>query len=184
MRTFVYFVRHAESPYIEGMERSRGLSDRGKSDALKVKWILDSEHIDVFISSPYERAIQTIKESAGLNDILILEDLRERTIGDIQKVGFKEAKLKVYKEKEYSFPDGESSAKAQERAVTQINNMLDVHAGKKIVVGTHGDIMTLIINYFDNRFDFDFWESTSMPDIYKLEFKGRELIKVVRMWAE
>ncbi|RCW48605.1 hypothetical protein DFP97_106308 [Paenibacillus prosopidis] len=42
--------------------------------------------------------------------------------------------------------------------------------------------MTLIMNYFDNRYDFEFWESTSMPDIYKLEFEEQKLIEVVRLW--
>ncbi|MFD2504021.1 hypothetical protein ACFSS9_05255 [Paenibacillus septentrionalis] len=43
--TYVYFVRHAESPYIAGMERARGLSEKGKCDAVKVKDILLQEDI-------------------------------------------------------------------------------------------------------------------------------------------
>lgn len=30
--------------------------------------------------------------------------------------------------------------------------------------------MTLMTNYFDHTFGFEFWESITMPDIYKLEF--------------
>lgn len=36
MKTIIYFVRHAESFFVEGMERERGLSDKGISDARKV----------------------------------------------------------------------------------------------------------------------------------------------------
>ncbi|RCW48603.1 hypothetical protein DFP97_106306 [Paenibacillus prosopidis] len=49
MKTFIYFVRHAESPYIEGMERTRGLSDKDKLDTLKINEILKDEEIDLFI---------------------------------------------------------------------------------------------------------------------------------------
>jgi 2,3-bisphosphoglycerate-dependent phosphoglycerate mutase len=54
MRTIIYFVRHAESPYIEGIERTRGLSDKGKLDVLKINEILKDEEFDVFISIPYD----------------------------------------------------------------------------------------------------------------------------------
>lgn len=37
METTVYFVRHAQSIYSEGEERSRGLTDAGKNDSLEVK---------------------------------------------------------------------------------------------------------------------------------------------------
>ncbi|WP_256257664.1 MULTISPECIES: histidine phosphatase family protein [unclassified Paenibacillus] len=82
METKVYFVRHAESPYTAGMERSRGISEKGKQDACKVKETLMSEDIEILISSPYERAILTIKGLAiELNkDIIVEEDLRERQL--------------------------------------------------------------------------------------------------------
>lgn len=80
MATIVYFVRHAESPFIKGMERTRGLSEKGISDSIKIRTELENEEIDVFVSSPYERAIQTIKELADVHkkDIIIFEDLKER----------------------------------------------------------------------------------------------------------
>ncbi|KRE55894.1 histidine phosphatase family protein [Paenibacillus sp. Soil750] len=99
-------------------------------------------------------------------------------------MNFREAKLKVYKDIYYSFPDGESTISAQGRAIKTIVKILNEYREKKIVIGTHGDIMTLILNYFNNQFDFEFWESTSMPDIYKLEFKNHELKEVKRLWLE
>ncbi|WP_258235034.1 histidine phosphatase family protein [Paenibacillus agaridevorans] len=64
METIIYFVRHAESPYIAGMERSRGLSENGILHAIEVKNILINQDIDYIISSPYERAIQTVQPLA------------------------------------------------------------------------------------------------------------------------
>lgn len=184
MGTIIYFVRHADSPYIEGNERSRGLSDKGKLDAIKVESILKQENIDIFISSPYERAIQTVQGLAYKysKEIIIYEDLRERNIGYISNMDFKEAKKQVYKDINFSFPGGESSLKAQERAVKILNIILEEYKGKKIVIGTHGDIMTLMMNHFDKQYDFEFWEKLSMPDIYKLEFEEKKLVNVTRLW--
>ncbi|MNU00173.1 hypothetical protein D3C72_2432380 [compost metagenome] len=51
------------------------------------------------------------------------------------------------------------------------------------MIGTHGDIMTLMMHDFDGRYGFDFWRSTSMPDIYKLIISGSKLLEVSRLWT-
>jgi 2,3-bisphosphoglycerate-dependent phosphoglycerate mutase len=38
------------------------------------------------------------------------------------------------------------------------------------------------MNYFDRKYGYDFWESTSKPDIYKLIFIDGELTDVKRTW--
>ncbi|AZK47941.1 histidine phosphatase family protein [Paenibacillus lentus] len=184
METILYFVRHAESVFVEGKERTRGLSEQGMKDAETIRTVLKSEDIDLFVSSPYERSIETIRSAANeyRKEIEIEEDLRERTIGDFSPRTFKEAKFQVYKAMDFAFPGGESSIEAQKRAVRVITSIIDRNLGKKIVVGTHGDIMTLMLNYFDKQYDYIFWESTSMPDIYKLRLEGNELIEVIKMW--
>lgn len=60
--------------------------------------------------------------------------------------------------------------------------LLETNAGKNIVIGTHGNIMVLIMNYFDQRYDFNFWKELEMPDIYKLSFNNKELIGIQRIW--
>ncbi|MNH46104.1 hypothetical protein D3C79_1087550 [compost metagenome] len=54
-----------------------------------------------------------------------------------------------------------------------------------IALGTHGDILTLMLNYFDpQQFHYEFLKSSSMPDIYRAEFEGKQLLKVVREWGQ
>lgn len=66
MKTFIYMVRHGESPKVDdGNERSRGLTLKGESDAQIVTELLKDEGIDTFISSPYSRAILTIEGVAA-----------------------------------------------------------------------------------------------------------------------
>ncbi|SFB61693.1 2,3-bisphosphoglycerate-dependent phosphoglycerate mutase [Cohnella sp. OV330] len=184
IHTFIYLVRHAESPFIEGMERTRGLSGKGKADAAKIRSLLYKIGIDFFISSPYERAIQTIKPLADRckKGIILMEDLRERQIGQFREFTFKDAKRKVYSDFSYAFTEGESSYDAQKRAINPIKQVLNQYAGKRIVLGTHGDIMTLILNHFNKEYDFEFWESTTMPDIYELMFDGTQIVQVARKW--
>lgn len=104
MNTVVYFVRHAESPYIEGAERARGLSEKGEADALKVQAQLKREGIQVYVSSPYQRAIQTISQAERHHEVIIVEDLKERKIGLLSSdISFKEAKRKVYQKCNQTF---------------------------------------------------------------------------------
>lgn len=184
METIIYFVRHADSPYVEGQERSRGLSDIGMKDALTVRNILMFEDIDVFYSSPYERAISTIRPTAnhyGM-DVLVVEDLRERMIGDFTPNSFWDAKQQVYNDYSFSFPRGESSFHAQRRAFVALLEIIKENNNKKIAIGTHGDIMTLMLNGFNKNIGFGFWQSTSMPDIYKVQLSGQEILNMKRLF--
>lgn len=80
MKTIIYMVRHTESPYTEGNDRTRGLTPKGKIHVEKVTELLKDEGIDIMISSPYARAILTVEGLAQMInlDIKTFEDFRER----------------------------------------------------------------------------------------------------------
>ena len=82
METTVLMIRHAESPLLFGKERTRGLSKKGKEDASAITTVLHSFNIDVIVSSPYTRAIQTIQGLADDHklEIRIIESLREKQL--------------------------------------------------------------------------------------------------------
>jgi 2,3-bisphosphoglycerate-dependent phosphoglycerate mutase len=181
-------VRHAESPYNEGTERTRGLTPKGKADIEKVTELLIDEEIDMVISSPYARAVLSVEELAKhLNiEVQLLEDLREFDFGT-EMIGFEELMASIsegFKNPEYFLPGAESSAECQKRAIAILESVLNEHKGKKIAVGTHGLVMTLMMNYFDQAYDFDFLNQLSKPDIYKMEFEDLELKEVTRLWKE
>lgn len=90
-------------------------------------------------------------------------------------------------EKSFSDPNfflegGESNAVCQTRAIKVLNELLNTYRGKKVVLGTHGAIMTLMMGYYNNQYDLNFLLNTSKPDIYRMEFNGQELIEVTRLW--
>ncbi len=83
---------------------------------------------------------------------------------------------------DYSLEGGESTRKAQQRAIPIIDKLLCEYKGKNIVIGTHGNIMTIIMNYYNKEYGFEFWNSTSMPDIYKMTFEFDRLKDIERLW--
>lgn len=184
MTTNVYLVRHAESLYTFD-EVNRYLSEKGFLDAKKVTELLSKENITKVISSPYKRAIQTIEGTANhykLN-IEIDDGFKERKIADNSVENFDEVISKYWKDYDFAIQDGETSNFAQNRGVQSLKNVLNKYYGHNIVIGTHGNIMVLIMNYFDGRYHYDFWKSLSMPDIYKLCFDDGRLIDVIRIWS-
>lgn len=184
MNTNIYFVRHAQSTYTPE-EMSRPLSDRGLKDANHVTKLLSGENIIHVMSSPYRRAIQTVEGIANLFGLGISIDdgFRERKLADISVDNFEEIILKYWENFDFSLSGGESGYFAQNRGVKSLKNILDKYNGQNIVIGTHGNIMVLIMNYYDKTYNYDFWSNLNMPDIYKLSFQNGNLIEVKRIWA-
>lgn len=191
MKTYLYFVRHGIAPFSLELEWSGGasLNDQGKSDAKRVAELLRHEGIDVIVSSSYNRAVETVTPLAELlqQDIILYNELIERPIGTLNAAVSDEELLMGIEQSfidiDYCMPEGETTRQAQERAIPIIMQLLSEHKGKKIVLGTHGNIMTIILNYFDSNYGFEFWKGTSKPDIYKLEFEDHQLSHVVRLWS-
>lgn len=189
METVIYMVRHAESDYADGTERSRGLTERGKRDVERVTEVLAQEGIEVLISSPYARAVLTLEGLANRLGLPIRteEDLRERHFADengvVPNEEFQRAFEATFADYDLAMPGGESNRVCQERAIRVFSRLLEEHRGKRIAVGTHGNVMTLIMNYYDARFGWDFMNAASKPDIYQMRFDGSRLLDVIRLWS-
>ncbi|MDQ0170541.1 histidine phosphatase family protein [Paenibacillus tundrae] len=186
MKTTVYMVRHAESPYDEGNERTRGLTAKGKADVEKVTKLLSDEGIDIILSSPYRRAVLSVEGLAQhLNlEIETFEDLRERHFSSDDVIDLMSNIRNNFYNAEYVFPGGESNADCQNRSITVLKTILKEHKGKKIAIGTHGLVMTLMMNHFDSNYGLAFLDQLKKPDIYKMQFEDLELKEVTRLWNE
>jgi len=189
MKTFIYMVRHGESPKTGYTEKERVLTKKGEIDAHRITELLLSENIDVFVSSPYKRSILTIQELADASnkEIQVLEDLKER-IFFAQDTRIPDKELfplleKSYTDPNYALPGGESNEECQKRAINVLKELLHKHQGKKIAIGTHGAIMTLMLAHFDSQYDLNFLLQSSKPDIYRMEFSGQDLVDVIRLWG-
>ncbi|PED05525.1 histidine phosphatase family protein [Bacillus pseudomycoides] len=188
MKTFIYMVRHGESPKIEGNERTRGLTEKGELDTYRITDILQGEGIDVFVSSPYHRSILTIQGLAKHlgQEVIVFEDLKERIFSaEDKRISDKELLpllQKSFSDPNFALKGGESNAVCQKRAIKVFKELLKTYRGQKIVLGTHGAVMTLMMGYYDSQYDLNFLLHTSKPDIYRMEFNGEELEEVKRLW--
>ncbi|MDJ1476415.1 histidine phosphatase family protein [Bacillus sp. LS15-K4] len=188
MNTYIYMVRHGESSKLEGSERTRGLTEKGSLDTHRVTDILKTEGMDTFISSPYKRAVLTIEKTANFfeKEILIYENLKECMFssGD-QVISDKEVYplvKKMFSNPDFALAEGESYKDCQRRVVKVLKEILMDFQGQKIVIGTHGLVMTLMMNYFNKQYGFEFLIHTSKPDIYKMEFNDEQLLNVEKLW--
>lgn len=185
--TTVYFIRHAESPKTDLDERTRGLTDGGQMAAQHVTTYLKDKKIDLFFSSPYQRSLLTIEAAAHYfgKDILIEENLRECAFSGrhqtMPQADVYPLVQQMFIDHTFSRDGSETFRSCQHRGIQALILILQKNAGKRIVIGTHGFIMTAIFHHFDAMYDFNFLRQTTKPDIYQLTFRGTELVNVSRI---
>ncbi|WP_155590973.1 histidine phosphatase family protein [Lysinibacillus cavernae] len=188
MKTFIYMVRHGDSPK-DGNERTRELTEKGRLDVHQITAILQEEEIDTVVSSPYHRSILTVQEVADNieSDVIVFEDLKERIfIAGDKRIADKDLYPlleKSFADPNFALAEGESNADCQKRAIKVLKELLNTYQGRKVAIGTHGAVMTLMMGHYDNKYDLDFLLHTTKPDIYRMEFEGQELIEVKRLWS-
>ena len=80
--TKVYYVRHAEPNYNNHNDALRELTPKGLNDRKLVTKFLADKEINVAVSSPFQRAVDTIKEFTDLEGIKIevIDGFRERKV--------------------------------------------------------------------------------------------------------
>ncbi|MGR5903955.1 histidine phosphatase family protein [Bacillus cereus] len=180
--TTIYFVRHAHSTYTKE-ERERPLSEKGHCDAENVTHLLKDKHIDVVISSPYKRAIQTVQGIANTYKLSIQteEDLRERLLSTEPVSNFNDAMQNVWKRLEFCIRRRRIEYCSTKARCNMYTKYIKKYEGKNIVIGTHGNIMVLLMNYFNWKYDLEFWKTLHMPDVYKLNFDKNRFISAERI---
>ncbi len=180
--TTVYFVRHAEPNYENHDDISRELSEKGFRDRKRVTNFLTDKKIDVVLSSPYKRAVDTVREFAEISglDITIVEDFRERRIDSQWIEDFHSFSKKQWEDFQYKLSDGECLAEVQKRNISALGRVLEQYKNKNIVVGSHGTALSTIINYYDKTFGYLDFEKIRclMPWIVEFTFKDNECVKI------
>jgi 2,3-bisphosphoglycerate-dependent phosphoglycerate mutase len=180
--TTVYFVRHAEPNHNNMDDRNRELTAKGLKDRKLVTEFLKDKNVDAVLSSPYKRAVDTVKDfadSIGLN-ITLIEDFRERKIESEQIDDIYAACKKRWENFDYKYSDGESLNEVQERNISALMNVLNNYEGENIVIGSHGTALSTIINYFDSSFGYEDFEKIrwAMPWIVKFTFDGEKCMEI------
>ena len=181
--TKVYFVRHAEPIYSNHDDKLRELSSKGMEDRKLVTQFLADKHIDVVLSSPYKRAVDTVKDFAdsyGI-EIDIIYDFRERKVDSGWIEDFTSFSKMQWSDFTYKLSDGECLQEVQVRNILALQQVLNKYAEKNIVVGSHGTAISTIINYYDHSFGYNDFERIKnvMPWIVEFVFdENKECIRI------
>lgn len=180
--TTVYFVRHAEPDYNNHDDASRELTSKGLKDRKLVTDFLLDKNIDIILSSPYKRAIDTVSHFAKtVNlDIGIIEDFKERRVDSEWIADFAAFSKKQWENFNYKLSDGETLKEVQSRNIRALNCVLESYNGKNIVIGSHGTALSTIINYYDKSFCYKDFERIRnlMPWVVKFTFKDNACVGI------
>ncbi len=184
--TTIYFVRHAQPDFNVKCDITRPLTDKGIKDCIKVLEFFKDKNIDIIFSSPYKRAIDTIKPFANFihKDIKIVEDFKERKIDSCWIEDFEQFSKKQWEDFNYKLTDGESLKEVQDRNIKELNNLLHNFNDKTLLVGTHGTALSTIINFYDKSFLYESFKKIKdiMPLIVKFEFFDNKQLKSIKYY--
>lgn len=180
--TTIYFVRHAEPNYNNHDDMSRELTNKGLKDRRLVTEFLMDKQIQVILSSPYKRAVDTVRDFAEIKgmDITVIDEFRERKVGNEWIEDFNSFCKKQWENFEYKLSDGESLKEVQDRNIFKLKKVILKYKGKNIVVGSHGTALGTIINYYDKKFEYSEFDKIRylMPWIVEFTFDEEDCIKI------
>ena len=175
--TTIYFVRHAkpdrgpDSPFTD---RTYPLSAKGLNDCILVTTFFEDKNIDAVLSSPFVRAVDTVKPFADKygHKIELVEGFRERAISNtwIPIEDFKAFAAKQWVDFSYKLPEGECLQEVLDRNVDALAYVLDHYHGKTLLIGTHGMSLTTLLYYFGDAIEPDGHKNMPMPFVVKMEF--------------
>ncbi|MGG1554732.1 histidine phosphatase family protein [Paenibacillus ferrarius] len=175
----LYIVRHCKAM---GQSPEAELTAKGLAQAEILADFLVVRGIERIISSPFVRTIQSIQPLAQrLNlEINIDDRLAERVLSSENLPDWMDHLLISFNDLDRCLPGGESSREAMNRILSVIDEVLTTDF-KNIVVVTHGNLMSLLLKYYDHQFGYEQWQSMSNPDVYCFsEFNNTPRIE--RVW--
>ncbi|WP_322619390.1 histidine phosphatase family protein [Bacillus fonticola] len=175
----MYLVRHCQA---EGQAPEAILTKKGREQAEELADYLGELKIERIISSPYVRALQSIEPLANSVGIGIEEDerLSERVLAPEPHPDWLMLLQKSFDDLDFCVDGGESSREAMERAVAVLQDAKELSKGNVVMV-THGNLLSLLLKYFNEDVGFNEWERLSNPDLYSVSFSGEGTCKVVHI---
>jgi probable phosphoglycerate mutase len=174
-RLQVIIVRHGQTQWnirkIRQGHLDSELTEKGLAQAQALATRLARENFSALYSSDLGRAVHTARIIAAVSGHEIITDgrLRERHLGLFQGLSGEEIKSKFPDEyhlhrtlgPEYIIPGGESVRQQVARNVAFLDELAATHAGEKVVVVTHGGVVSGLFRHTLNipldaprRFEF------------------------------
>jgi 2,3-bisphosphoglycerate-dependent phosphoglycerate mutase len=176
----IVLVRHARAipsgtpPWTE-RDDERPLGEEGLRDADELAFELDPYHFSAVYSSPYPRAVQTVAPTAARRSLEVqpLDDLRERRLAATLRDDWADLLARGWADPDFAAPGGESSRAAQRRGMGVLDLLRARHAfGGRLLVGSHGNLIALILQALEPSVDHAFHLAMPMPAVFHLQHDG------------
>lgn len=174
----VLLVRHAEPVAIgtpDIADDDRPLTEAGRSAAEELAVELDGWEITAIYSSPYARALETVTVLAQRRGIgvQLIDDLRERRLSLEPHDEWQASLQRSWTDGDFALPGAESGRDAQRRAVAILDLLRVRHPdGGRLVIGSHGNLISLILQALEPDVGYDFHMAMPMPALYRLTHDG------------
>jgi 2,3-bisphosphoglycerate-dependent phosphoglycerate mutase len=172
MNNDIIFLRHAATKKDKDISVSQWtLTDEGKKE---VQELTDSgifDDVDIIISSTEKKAYLTVEPLAKKlsKEITPIKELSEinRDSGKIMpKEEYDQMKVKIFEDFDYTNYGWETVNSALNRFKKAVEDIDQKYDGKKIIIASHGTVMTTYFSYLQNELDnvFKRWKSLGFLD--------------------
>lgn len=165
----IYIARHGETEWNKN-NRVCGrtdidLTENGKDQAEFLAEKLATESIDLIISSPLKRAIQTSKIISEIcNAPVVIDDrLIEQDYGIYEGVDRQNSDFLTNKRNfAYRYPNGESMMQVAARVYPLIEKLKEKYEDKNILLLCHGGVCRVLKTYFQDMTNEEFFKYVLM----------------------
>lgn len=163
----LYVARHGQTVW-NAQNKVCGITDvelteKGIDQAKKLADLVQNYNIDIIISSPLKRAVETSKIVADKNNIVmqIEESLIEQNYGIYEGVDRKDAGFLANKRNfAYRYPNGESMMQVAYRIYGLIDKIGEQYQDKNVLLICHGGVSRIIRTYFKDMTNDEFFNYT------------------------
>jgi 2,3-bisphosphoglycerate-dependent phosphoglycerate mutase len=175
----IYLVRHCQAV---GQAADAPLTSEGMKQAQVLAEFLSGNQIGRIVSSPFLRALYSIKPLSSRLNIEIETDERliEAVLSKIDYSDWLDKLQRTFSDFELCFEGGESSRAATRRGMAAVNDAL-LSEKDSVAIVTHGRLLTLILKHYDSKVGFAEWQKLTTPDVFRVLVTENKY-EVERIW--
>lgn len=128
------------------------LNKEGKKQASQTALYLQDYPVDIIVTSPLKRAVQTARAIQSYHpdtELVCIDNLRERSFGILEGLSYEDANARypqiifrtMWHYPNFRPPQGESLSDVAARAKAVIDQLLRKYAGRTVIVVSHGSFI-------------------------------------------